>query len=349
MNRIWTFDIRNYMNSHSILLDLSKNWESEQLVQTVRSMKEWLEDFDIPANSAAHSGKICHFLATLILMFNSTLQVYGTTSLVELSSKVDLCCAERHKNAIHCVEHMHCLLQKWSETHFHYRRQQRVAVLSRVSKESNKVVSCITAEHSAEVQRQAFFRCPPDVHIHKLEFIQNNHWNPDELHPGCFGNILKIACFNYGIHCKHLLTLLERPMELAEQHLHVSQANTPTSASFVRTSMKACSWCGQSVHMVNMQHCYELDRYNQPTIWLCSELCHSRQQLAFYRAHILPARTDLCVVVQTYEPTPAGKGILLLQSNWMAQPFNELSGCRYIARWFPRSQYSNYCQRNLLQ
>jgi hypothetical protein len=95
--------------------------------------------------------------------------------------------------------------------------------------------------------------------------------------------------------------------------------------------------------------CYELDRYNQTAIWLCSELCHSRQQLAFYRAHILPARTDLCVVIQTYEPTPSGKGILLLRNNWMAQPFSELSGCRFITRWFPHGHCSNYCQRNLLQ
>ena len=235
------------------------------------------------------------------------------------------------------------------ETHFHCRRQQRIAFLAGVSKESNKVVSCITAEYSAEVQEQALIRCPPDVHIHKLEFIQHNYWNPDELHPGCFGNILRIACFNYGIHCKHLLTLLERPMELAEQYLHVSQANTPTSASFVRTPMRNCSQCGKSVHLLNIQHCYELDKHNKPTIRLCSELCHSRQQVALYQTHILPNRAHLCVVLQTHEPTPSGKGVLLSRSNWMAQPFSELGGCRFLARWFPHRQYSNYCQRSSIQ
>ena len=39
MSTIWTVDIRNYMDSHSILPDLPKNWESEQL---------WLSRVKIP-------------------------------------------------------------------------------------------------------------------------------------------------------------------------------------------------------------------------------------------------------------------------------------------------------------
>ena len=33
----------------------------------------------------------------------------------------------------------------------------------------------------------------------------------------------------------------------------------------------------------------------------------------------------------------------------MAQPFNELSGCRLLSRRFPHTQYSNDCQRGSLQ
>ena len=101
--------------------------------------------------------------------------------------------------------------------------------------------------------------------------------------------------------------------------------------------------------MLNIQHCYELDRYNRPSIWLCSELCYSRQQLDLYQSHIVPVRANLCVVIQTHESALSGKGLLLSRRNWMAQSFNELSGCRLLSRWFPHKQYSNYCQRSSLQ
>ena len=57
--------------------------------------------------------------------------------------------------------------------------------------------------------------------------------------------------------------------------------------------------------------------------------------------------TFLCVVIQTHKPIK--KGVLLSRSNWMAQPFSELSGCRFLSRWFPHKQCSNYCQRSSLQ
>jgi hypothetical protein len=60
-------------------------------------------------------------------------------------------------------------------------------------------------------------------------------------------------------------------------------------------------------------------------------------------------RANLCVVIQTHEPALSGKGLLLSRSNWMAQPFNELSGCRLLSMWFSHTQYSNYCQRSSLQ
>jgi hypothetical protein len=110
--------------------------------------------------------------------------------------------------------------------------------------------------------------------------------------------------------------------------------------------MRNCYQCGLSVHILNIQHCYESDRHNRPTIWLCSELCHSRQQCDLYQAHIRPDRANPCVVIQTHEPALHGKGLVLSRGDWMQQPFNELSGCRLLARWFPHRQYSSYCKRS---
>ena len=146
----------------------------------------------------------------------------GTRILFTVSSIYTACC------------------KKWSRTHFHCIRQQKITLLAIVSTESNSVVSFVkttladdtTLPRSTKTWEQAVIRCPPYATIHELEFIQHNNWNPDDLHHDCFGNILRIACLDHGIWFKHLLTLLQRPTELSEQHLHISQANTPKKELF---------------------------------------------------------------------------------------------------------------------
>jgi hypothetical protein len=62
-------------------------------------------------------------------------------------------------------------------------RQQKIARLAAVSKDSNGVVSFVrttleditTFLPSAETREDAFIRCPPNVSIHELDFIQHNY------------------------------------------------------------------------------------------------------------------------------------------------------------------------------